>query len=87
MQVNYVDMLSSLHSLCLIAVLPMLQQILIAIVIGWVVSIILTEAGVFDSATSDKDKLYYARTDSRSYVIANAKWFQFPYPGTYISNV
>ncbi|XP_078311878.1 solute carrier family 23 member 1-like [Crassostrea virginica] len=57
--------------------------ILIAIVIGWVVSIILTEAGVFDSATSVKDKLYYARTDSRSYVIDNAKWFQFPYPGQF----
>ena len=87
MQVNYVDMLSSLYAPCLIEVLLMLQQILIAIVIGWVVSIILTEAGVFDSATSVKDKLYYARTDSRSYVIANAKWFQFPYPGTCISNV
>ncbi|XP_056005753.1 uncharacterized protein LOC125657493 isoform X2 [Ostrea edulis] len=57
--------------------------ILIAIVIGWIVSIILTESGVFDSATSVKDKLYYARTDARSYVITNAKWFQFPYPGQF----
>ncbi|XP_061184454.1 solute carrier family 23 member 2-like [Saccostrea echinata] len=57
--------------------------ILIAIVIGWVVSIIMTESGVFDSATSVKDRLYYARTDARSYVITNAKWFQFPYPGQF----
>ncbi|XP_061184447.1 solute carrier family 23 member 2-like isoform X2 [Saccostrea echinata] len=57
--------------------------ILIAIVIGWVVSIIMTESGVFDSAKFVKDRLYYARTDARSYVITNAKWFQFPYPGQF----
>ncbi|XP_062569270.1 solute carrier family 23 member 1-like isoform X2 [Saccostrea cucullata] len=57
--------------------------ILIAILIGWVVSIIMTESGVFDSATSVKDRLFYARTDARIYVITNAKWFQFPYPGQF----
>lgn len=59
------------------------KQILIAIVVGWIFSLILTECGVFDSATSVNDKLYYARTDTRNYVIENAKWFQFPYPGFY----
>lgn len=57
--------------------------ILIAIVIGWIFSLVLTECGVFDSATSVNDKLYYARTDTRNYVIKNAKWFQFPYPGQF----
>lgn len=57
--------------------------ILIAIVVGWIFSLILTESGVFDSATTVKDKLYYARTDTRNYVIENAKWFQFPYPGQF----
>lgn len=60
-----------------------LKQILIAIVVGWIFSLVLTECGVFDSATSVNDKLYYARTDTRNYVIKNAKWFQFPYPGFY----
>jgi xanthine/uracil permease len=77
----------SVHVDWLVDLLNPMLQILIAIVIGWIVCIILTESGVFDSATSVKDKLYYARTDARNYVITNAKWFQFPYPGEFVINI
>lgn len=48
-------------------------------IVGWIVSWIITEAGGF---TEDKlDKGYKARTDSRLSGIDAADWFIFPYPG------
>ena len=57
------------------------EQILIALVVGWLVSMILTETGYYDHATNTTVKEYYARTDVRRYVIDRASWFYFPYPG------
>jgi len=48
--------------------------VLLAILISWAVSAILTAAGV---AESDR-----ARTDYRISVIKEADWFSVPYPGT-----
>ncbi|XP_061186309.1 solute carrier family 23 member 1-like isoform X2 [Saccostrea echinata] len=66
---------------CRVVKYPLHQvfAILISIVIGWVVSWIITEAGGF---TDDKtDKGYKARTDARLKGISAADWFFFPYPG------
>ncbi|KAJ8317030.1 hypothetical protein KUTeg_004934 [Tegillarca granosa] len=51
-------------------------SVLIAAIFGWVISIIITEAGGFSS--DPKSKEFYARTDSRTYVINMANWFLFP---------
>ena len=54
-------------------------QILIAILTGWAVCWIMTEAGAF---TDDKRNVEYkSRTDAKSDVIENSEWFYFPYPG------
>ncbi|XP_033757181.1 solute carrier family 23 member 2-like [Pecten maximus] len=56
-------------------------SLLIAIIVGWVVSIILTSTG---SLSDDpKSAQYFARTDSRVKVIEEASWFYFPYPGQF----
>ncbi|KAK3100155.1 hypothetical protein FSP39_015482 [Pinctada imbricata] len=55
--------------------------ILIALCVGWAVSGVMTAAGSFDHAVNVTYKQFYARTDSRNYVIDNAEWFRFPYPG------
>ncbi|XP_022341468.2 solute carrier family 23 member 2-like isoform X1 [Crassostrea virginica] len=53
--------------------------ILISIIIGWIASWIVTEAGGF---TDNKlDKGYKARTDARLSGVDAADWFIFPYPG------
>ncbi|XP_034328333.2 solute carrier family 23 member 1 [Magallana gigas] len=53
--------------------------ILISMIVGWIVSWIITAAGGF---TDDKlDKGYKARSDSRLSGIDAADWFIFPYPG------
>lgn len=52
--------------------------LLIAITCGWAVSAVLTEAGVFSK--DPKSKEFYARTDSRLYVIDACPLFHFPYP-------
>lgn len=57
--------------------LHQVYSILIAMVIGWVVSWIMTAAGVF--APEDT----YARTDLRLNTISEAPWFKFPYPGQF----
>ncbi|KAK3094626.1 hypothetical protein FSP39_004171 [Pinctada imbricata] len=57
--------------------------ILIAIIVGWLFSTILTETGYYDNATNVTSKAYYARTDVRRYVIDRASWFYFPYPGQF----
>ena len=54
-------------------------QILLGIVFSWIISAIITAAGGF---TDDpKNPQYLARTDARIYVLEEAKWFRFPYPG------
>ncbi|XP_052804781.1 solute carrier family 23 member 1-like [Mya arenaria] len=55
--------------------------VLIACLLGWGVSAILTVAGVFSDDTSSPS--YYARTDSRLAVIDETPWFLFPYPGQF----
>lgn len=56
-------------------------SLLIAIIVGWVVSIILTTSG---SLSNDpKSPQFFARTDSRVKVIEEASWFYFPYPGQF----
>lgn len=57
--------------------LHQIYSILIAIVIGWIFSVILTACGVFD-----KDDIY-TRTDSRLDIVYDAAWFQLPYPGQF----
>lgn len=53
--------------------------ILLAIIVSWVISAILTETNVFP--TFPNATTYPARTDSRIFVLNDAKWFRFPYPG------
>ena len=54
---------------------------------GWAVSGIMTTSGAFDHAVNVTFKQYYARTDARTYVIHNASWFNFPYPGNIYCNL
>ncbi|XP_025096152.1 solute carrier family 23 member 2-like [Pomacea canaliculata] len=55
--------------------------LLIAMMVGWGVSAILTTADVL---SSDRNNVqFYARTDTRSHVITNSPWFSFPYPGRF----
>ncbi|XP_033756827.1 solute carrier family 23 member 1-like isoform X2 [Pecten maximus] len=58
-----------------------IYAILIAIVISWLISFIITVAGGFTDDPTDKG--YQARTDARLDSVTNAKWFFFPYPGLY----
>ncbi|KAJ8316916.1 hypothetical protein KUTeg_004820 [Tegillarca granosa] len=55
--------------------------ILLSIIIAWLVSWIITEAGGFTD--NPKNLGYMARTDARLSGIAEAKAFFFPYPGLY----
>ncbi|KAH9520297.1 hypothetical protein Btru_060442 [Bulinus truncatus] len=56
-------------------------SVLLSIIIGWIFSAILTEAG----AISDDPKSIarFARTDSRLYIVKESDWFTFPYPEKY----
>ena len=54
-------------------------QVLIATIVGWLMSGILTAAGVFSDNPKATD--YYARTDSRLFIIRDTNWFILPYPG------
>lgn len=56
-----------------------LLQILIAIIVGWILCVILTETNVFSSDPDHKE--YKARTDTNGKSIERAHWFYFPYPG------
>ncbi|OWF52785.1 Solute carrier family 23 member 2 [Mizuhopecten yessoensis] len=56
-------------------------SLLIAIVVGWSVSILLTTLGSFSDDPNSAQ--YFARTDSRLKVIEEASWFYFPYPGQF----
>ncbi|XP_053385784.1 solute carrier family 23 member 1-like [Mercenaria mercenaria] len=55
-------------------------SILLATMVGWFVSWIVTTAGGYDESPTSLD--YYARTDSRTYIIGETKWLIFPYPVT-----
>ncbi|KAK3087985.1 hypothetical protein FSP39_013082 [Pinctada imbricata] len=60
--------------------LHQVYAILIAIVISWIVSLIVTEAGGFTD--NPKDKGYLARTDATiNQALDSSDWFFFPYPG------
>lgn len=47
---------------------------------AWIVCAIVTAAGGFTDNKSSAQ--YRARTDARIFVLTEAKWFRFPYPGT-----
>ncbi|KAJ8305015.1 hypothetical protein KUTeg_018598 [Tegillarca granosa] len=68
---------------CYILWYPLHQvfALLIAIIVGWMVSGILTAAGVFSDDPNAPD--FNARTDARADVISNFPWFYFPYPGQF----
>ena len=57
----------------------MLLQVLLACIVGWSVSAIITSAGGFSDDPKAAD--FYARTDSRLYIVDKTAWFIFPYPG------
>ena len=54
-------------------------QVILAIAVAWAICAIITAAGGFPS--DPKVPQYLARTDSRTAVLSEAKWFRFPYPG------
>ncbi|XP_060067626.1 solute carrier family 23 member 1-like [Ylistrum balloti] len=56
-----------------------LIPVLLAMVVAWGICAILTAAEVFPSESSGWG--YKSRTDTKMSVIADAKWFRFPYPG------
>ncbi|XP_031563064.1 solute carrier family 23 member 2-like [Actinia tenebrosa] len=56
-----------------------LFPIIIAISLSWAVCGIITAAGGFPD--DPKSAGYKARTDARTQVLQEAKWFRFPYPG------
>ena len=46
---------------------------------AWIICAIVTAAGGFtDNKNSEQ---YRARTDARIFVLTEAEWFRFPYPG------
>ncbi|XP_071091152.1 solute carrier family 23 member 1-like [Haliotis cracherodii] len=55
--------------------------VLISILMGWGISAILTLSGALSSEPESPQ--YYARTDSRTYVIRDSGWFYVPYPGQF----
>lgn len=55
--------------------------ILFAIIFGWILSAILTYCDVLSD--NPQNVQYYARTDTRSYVIHSSSWIFFPYPGQF----
>ncbi|KAJ7386661.1 hypothetical protein OS493_006666 [Desmophyllum pertusum] len=56
-----------------------LFPIILAIAVSWIICAIVTAAGGFPSDPSIPR--YKARTDARTAVLKEAKWFRFPYPG------
>ncbi|KAL4231462.1 hypothetical protein ACF0H5_009039 [Mactra antiquata] len=56
-------------------------SILIATIVAWFVSWIITAAGGYDMSEDSPD--YYARTDSRMFIVDQTSWFIFPYPGQF----
>ncbi|KAH9500124.1 hypothetical protein Btru_076675 [Bulinus truncatus] len=56
-------------------------SILLSILLGWLVSAIMTEFGALSDDPKSTD--YLARTDARAHVIEEIDWFIFPYPGMF----
>ncbi|XP_068722796.1 solute carrier family 23 member 2-like isoform X1 [Montipora capricornis] len=56
-----------------------LFPVILAIASSWILCAIITAAGGFPS--DPKIPQYMARTDARSAVLKEAKWFRLPYPG------
>ncbi|KAK3096211.1 hypothetical protein FSP39_024507, partial [Pinctada imbricata] len=56
-------------------------SLLIAIIFGWILSGILTTAGVFSDEKSHRE--YLARTDAKTEFVGKAPWFNVPYPGQF----
>ncbi|GAB1608818.1 solute carrier family 23 member 1-like isoform X2 [Argonauta hians] len=55
--------------------------VLFAIIFGWGLSAILTATEVLSDDPQSPE--YFARTDSRFYVVHSSSWFYFPYPGQF----
>uniref|UniRef100_H2YFW1 Uncharacterized protein n=1 Tax=Ciona savignyi TaxID=51511 RepID=H2YFW1_CIOSA len=53
--------------------------VILAVLIAWMFCGFLTAAGAFPASSQQYG--YFARTDVRSGVLADAAWFRFPYPG------
>ncbi|ESO91989.1 hypothetical protein LOTGIDRAFT_217144 [Lottia gigantea] len=53
-------------------------SILLSVIFGWILSVILTYAGVLSSDPTSTE--YYARTDARNEILSRNPWFFFPYP-------
>ncbi|KAJ7386662.1 hypothetical protein OS493_006667 [Desmophyllum pertusum] len=66
-------------SMTTIALIALLFPIILAIAVSWIICAIVTAAGGFPSDPSIPQ--YKARTDARTAVLKEAKWFRFPYPG------
>ncbi|XP_027037954.1 solute carrier family 23 member 2-like [Pocillopora damicornis] len=56
-----------------------LFPVILAIAVSWIICAIITASGGFPSDPSVPQ--YMARTDARTVVLREAKWFRFPYPG------
>ena len=55
------------------------NKILLGVLFAWIICAIVTAASGF---TDDKSSAQYrARTDARIFVLTEAEWFRFPYPG------
>ena len=55
-------------------------QVILAIAASWIICAIITAAGGFPS--DPRIARYMARTDARTDVLKEAKWFRFLYPGS-----
>nr|XP_058958308.1 solute carrier family 23 member 2-like [Pocillopora verrucosa] len=66
---------------CFVGRFPLFRlfPVILAIAFSWIICAIITAAGGFPS--DPKIPQYMARTDARSAVLKEAKWFRFPYPG------
>ncbi|KAH9520294.1 hypothetical protein Btru_060439 [Bulinus truncatus] len=58
-------------------------SVLISLVVGWIFSAILTEAGTMSDDPNSNQR--FARTDSRLNIVEESDWFIFPYPGRFCS--
>ncbi|XP_055889524.1 solute carrier family 23 member 1-like [Biomphalaria glabrata] len=56
-------------------------SILLSILLGWLISGIMTVFGALSNDPKSKD--FFARTDARAHVIHDIDWFIFPYPGMF----
>ncbi|XP_078378704.1 solute carrier family 23 member 2-like [Oculina patagonica] len=66
---------------CYVGRFPLFRlfPVILAIAVSWIICAIITAAGGFPSDASIPQ--YMARTDARTAVLREAKWFRLPYPG------